>query len=205
MFIDASNAAELPLELQAGRALRASAARRARVTRRRRTRRRTRALAAITACGLIAVPAVSDGSVRTVSTARAGDRCALPVTLRNDFVNAARMTNVPLGLLAGVASVESGFSADAESRAGAIGVMQLMPRTADALHFDALDPSANVMGGAVYLQQLLARYGGDVGLALAAYNAGPTAVDRAGGPPSDETRAYVGDVERMWRGYGSCT
>src|SRR5262249_8504851 len=138
MFLDAINAAEPPLEVQTRRALRAAAARRARLARRRRARRRTLALAAIVAFGLIAVPAPSDGSLLRVTTVRPGDRCALPVKLRDDFVAAARVTNLPLGLLAGVARVESRFSAVAESPAGAIGVMQLMPATADALHVDAL-------------------------------------------------------------------
>ncbi len=92
----------------------------------------------------------------------------------------------------------------AESRAGALGVMQLMPSTADSLHLDALKPSSNVLAGAVYLRQLLSRYGGDLKLALAAYNAGPTAVDRAGGAPSGQTHAYVGNVERTWHSYRSC-
>jgi soluble lytic murein transglycosylase-like protein len=61
-----------------------------------------------------------------------------------------------------------------------------------------------VLGGALYLRLLLSHYGGDLKLALAAYNAGPGAVDRAGGAPSGETRAYVGAVERAWRTYGSC-
>lgn len=205
MFLDAVNAAEPQVEVQARRALRASAIRRARLARNRRTKRRTRTLVAIATCGLIAVPAASDGTLLRVTTARPGNRCALPIELRGDFVAAARATKLPLGLLAGVAHVESRFVADAESPAGAIGVMQLMPTTANALHLDALEPSSNVLGGAVYLRQLLARYNGSLQLALAAYNAGPTAVDDAGGAPSGETRSYVAEVERTWRGYGSCT
>ncbi|HZC74357.1 MAG TPA: lytic transglycosylase domain-containing protein [Gaiellaceae bacterium] len=139
-----------------------------------------------------------------MATWRPGDRCALPSGLRADFVAAARATSLPLGLLAGVAYVESRFSTDAVSQAGAIGLMQLMPSTAESLHLDALEPSSNVLGGAVYLRQLLSRYGGDLKLALAAYNAGPTAVDRAGGAPSGETLAYVGEVERTWHSYGFC-
>jgi soluble lytic murein transglycosylase-like protein len=61
-----------------------------------------------------------------------------------------------------------------------------------------------VLGGALYLRQLLSLYGGDLKLALAAYNAGPAAVDRAGGAPFGETRAYVADVERTWHSYGTC-
>lgn len=204
MLVDALTTPELPLEVRAGRAQRASAARRARHARRGRARRRTLALAASAACALVAVPAVSDASRPLMATARPGGRCALPSGLRADFAAAARAANLPLGLLAGVAYVESRFSAAAESPAGAVGVMQLMPSTAHSLHLDALAPSSNVLGGALYLRQLLSRYGGDLKLALAAYNAGPTAVDRAGGAPSAETRAYVGRVERTWHSYGSC-
>ena len=162
------------------------------------------ALVATTACALVAIPATSDASLPPTAPKPSGDRCALPGSLRNDFVAAARATNLPLRLLAAVAHVESRFSPDAESSAGAIGVMQLMPSTADSLHLDALRSSSNVLGGAVYLRQLLSHYGGNLELALAAYNAGPTAVDNAGGPPSGETRTYVRDVEQTLRGYGSC-
>jgi soluble lytic murein transglycosylase-like protein len=195
---------ELPLEVRAGRALRSSAARRARHAHRRRARRQTLTLLATAVCAVIAVPATSAASGPPRAKARPSHRCALPSGLRDDFVAAARATKLPLGLLAGVARVESRFSVDAESPTGAIGVMQLMPVTADSLHVDALKPSSNVLGGAIFLRQLLASYGGDLELALAAYNAGPAAVARAGGIPSAETRLYVGDVERTWRHYGSC-
>lgn len=205
MVADGVTISDLPLEVRVSRALRSSAGRRADRVRRRRTRRRLRALAATAVGALVVVPTVND-SLRLVSTAAPTmDRCALPGPLRSDFVVAARATHLPLALLAGVARVESGFSTDAESPAGAIGVMQLMPATADSLHLDPFEPSSNVLGGAVYLRQLLLRYGGNLELALAAYNAGPTAVDVAGGAPSGETRNYIGDVERAWHGYGSCT
>jgi soluble lytic murein transglycosylase-like protein len=204
MLDDALSGAKLPLEVRAGRALRSSAARRARLARRRRARRQTLTLLATTVFAVIAAPATSDASSPPMATARPSYRCALPSGLRRDFVAAARTTKLPLGLLASVARVESRFSVDAESPAGAIGVMQLMPATADSLHVDGLKPSSNVLGGAVYLRQLLSRYGGDLELALAAYNAGPTAIDRAGGVASAQTRLYVGSVERSWRHYGSC-
>lgn len=204
MVVDALAIHELPLEVRAGRALRSAAARRSRLARRRRARRRALGLVATVACALVAVPAVSDASGPPIHTAQLSDRCALPSGLRSDFVAAARVTSLPLGLLAGVAYVESRFSTDAESRAGAVGVMQLLPSTADSLHVDAHEPSSNVLGGALYLRQLVSRYGGDLKLALAAYNAGPTAVDRSGGVPAGEARAYVSYVERAWHGYGSC-
>lgn len=88
---------------------------------------------------------------------------------------------------------ESGFRPCAVSPKGARGLMQLMPATIEQFHVsDAFDPRQNVEAGAKYLRQLLDRYKGDVSLALAAYNAGPGAVDAAGGVPNiAETRDYV--------------
>jgi soluble lytic murein transglycosylase-like protein len=107
---------------------------------------------------------------------------------------AARQERIPPALLAAVARVESGFQPRAVSRAGAKGLTQLMDDTAHALGVtDSFDPWQNLVGGARYLRLLLDRYGGDVTLALAAYNAGPGAVDAAGRrvPPYPETQAYV--------------
>lgn len=131
------------------------------------------------------------------------ERCPVPSNLRPAFVEAANETGVQLGLLTAVAHVESRFDADARSGAGAVGLLQLMPRTAAALHYDPTETSANVMAGALYLHQLLHRYG-SARLALAAYNAGPTAVDTRGAAPTAETAAYVARVEALQRSYGSC-
>jgi soluble lytic murein transglycosylase-like protein len=91
-----------------------------------------------------------------------------------------------------VAWRESGFHAGAVSPKGARGVMQLMPGTAQAMGVDAADPAANIEGGVDYLSRLIRRYGGDLTRVLAAYNAGPGAVERYGGvPPYAETAAYV--------------
>ena len=80
---------------------------------------------------------------------------------------------------------------------GAIGVMQLMPTTARRIGIDPTDVAQNVRGGAWLLSSLLRQYGGDVRLALAAYNAGPGAVHRHGGvPPYAETRDYVSTIMR---------
>ncbi len=98
-------------------------------------------------------------------------------------------------LVKAVAERESGFRPNAVSRAGAIGEMQLMPRTARALGVDPKDAGQNLKGGAVYLSSLMRRYDGDLIRALAAYNAGPGAVDRYGGvPPFAETQAYVAAI-----------
>ena len=107
---------------------------------------------------------------------------------------AARKYDLPVTLIENVIQAESNFQADAVSPAGAQGLMQLMPATARELGVtDAFDVSQNIDGGSRYLRQMLDRFNGDVKLALAAYNAGPGAVERHGGnvPPYKETQAYV--------------
>jgi soluble lytic murein transglycosylase-like protein len=104
--------------------------------------------------------------------------------------------NLDVDLLASVVKAESNGNARAVSRAGAQGLMQLMPRTAAQLGVhDSFRPDENVRGGSAYLDALLTRYGNNLALALAAYNAGPEAVDRYHGiPPYYETRVYVARV-----------
>lgn len=111
---------------------------------------------------------------------------------------AAREAELPPELVDSVLRAESGYRADALSRKGAIGLMQLMPETAKALHADASDPAQNIYAGTMYLRELLARYQNSdhqVSQALAAYNAGPGAVAKYHGvPPYRETREYVNRV-----------
>ncbi len=101
--------------------------------------------------------------------------------------------NIDVELLASLVHAESSGHARAVSRTGAQGLMQLMPGTARTLGVkDSLQPDQNINGGTTYLDWLLTRYRNNLALALAAYNAGPGAVDRFGGiPPYRETRAYV--------------
>lgn len=123
-----------------------------------------------------------------------------PVNLDALFNTASQKYNVPLNLLKAVAKVESSFNPNATSRCGAMGIMQLMPRTAKWLGVnDAYDPEQNIMGGAKYLSKLLNQYDGDTSLALAAYNAGPGTVRKYGGIPPF-AQGYVNKVMRNCTG-----
>jgi soluble lytic murein transglycosylase-like protein len=118
------------------------------------------------------------------------------------IAHAARTHGVDPALVKAVIAAESNFQIEAVSRVGAQGLMQLMPATAAELGVQSpLLPRENVSGGVRYLKAMLDRYG-DVERALAAYNAGPAAVDRHGGiPPYRETEAYVKRVLNYYRGY----
>ena len=117
---------------------------------------------------------------------------------------AAQKYRLPENLLLAVMSVESNCDHRALSDKGAMGLMQLMPNTAREMYVsDAWDPAQNIEGGARYLRILANQYGGDPVQVLAAYNAGPDAVRRAGGavPNIPETRAYVRKVVELWKAY----
>ena len=131
---------------------------------------------------------------------KVGGASAVPTAaeMREMLAHAGAEHRVDADLLASVVRAESGGRVAAVSRVGAQGLMQLMPTTAAALGVkDAFVAEQNIDGGSAYLDSLLTRYHDNMAVALAAYNAGPAAVDRWHGiPPYRETRAYVARVIR---------
>ena len=126
----------------------------------------------------------------------------VPATPSERAARAAKKYALPESFVRSVMKAESGLRADALSPKGAIGLMQLMPETARELGVDPKNPKENAEGGAQYLRDLLAKYEGDpdqVLLALAAYNAGPAAVQKYHGvPPYRETHDYILRVLKNW-------
>ena len=140
-------------------------------------------------------PSFSD-TLRTSAYASSGS-----ADLDAIFEEAGRVYNLSPNLLKAVARVESNFNPNALSRAGAMGIMQLMPGTAAGLGVtNAYDPVQNIMGGARYLRQMLDRFGGDLRAALSAYNAGPGRVSMNGGAPLSFTESYVSRVLSFFGG-----
>jgi soluble lytic murein transglycosylase-like protein len=127
-----------------------------------------------------------------------------PGAIQAQIVSTATQFGIDPSLALAVAQQESGmrqFNATGgvlTSKAGALGVFQLEPATAQGLGVDPTDTTQNIQGGVQYLAQLLGKYQGDVNLTLAAYNAGPGNVDKYGGiPPFPETQAYVASVQAL--------
>ncbi|MBI3178817.1 MAG: lytic transglycosylase domain-containing protein [Deltaproteobacteria bacterium] len=118
---------------------------------------------------------------------------------------AAQYYSLPAPLVKAVIAVESSFEPEAVSHAGAVGLMQLIPSTARAMHVrDPFDPRDNIYGGVRYLRVLANQFGGDVRLTVAAYNAGPKAVERAKGVPNiQETKQYLARVLTLYHHYAS--
>lgn len=142
-------------------------------------------------------PAVftDDGARALIQDAPLADLSIGADAVRQQISTAASAYALDPKLVEAVAWRESRFHAGALSAKGAIGVMQLMPGTARDLGVDPHDPVQNIRGGALYLRRMMSAFGGDVRLALAAYNAGPAAVRKHGGvPPYAETQAYVTSI-----------
>jgi soluble lytic murein transglycosylase-like protein len=124
-----------------------------------------------------------------------------PSEAYEDLIQEAAATyDMDPALIRAVMQTESAFHPYAVSRAGAEGLMQLMPALADEMGVnDSFDPRENIMGGARYLKRLLDYHKGDLDLALASYNAGPGNVERYGGvPPFRETRRYVKTIKSLY-------
>ena len=138
--------------------------------------------------------AVVDEVVPTSQTSRRVENSA-PTTTEGMIEAAARRYGVESDLVKAIATAESNMNQDARSYVGAIGVMQLMPETAGSLGVNPYDEKENIEGGAHYIRQMLDKFNGNVKYAIAAYNAGPGAVQKYGGvPPYSETQNYVGRV-----------
>ena len=152
--------------------------------------------------GYLQMPGIGQTASGQSFQSELNSRLKVPDYMEPIFKQASQTYGVSESLIKAVSKAESGFNPSVVSKAGAVGVMQLMPGTAKGLGVsDSFDPWQNIMGGAKYLRQQLDRYNGNVQLALAAYNAGPGAVDKYGGiPPYKETQNYVKKVTEYMGG-----
>jgi len=153
--------------------------------------------------GVTPVASAAAATPKQQPVARVVARCPFPKALRPAFEAAAADAGIPPAMLWAVAKVESNLHTDAESAAGARGLLQVMPATATALDLNVDEPSSNVLAGARYLRQMLDRFHSS-DLALAAYNAGPTAVDVAGEAPSIGVQRYISNVNQLWHSVAGC-
>ncbi|WP_174301585.1 lytic transglycosylase domain-containing protein [Caulobacter sp. S45] len=137
----------------------------------------------------------ADGAMPILRPRATARRAPPPVGPGPEMARAAQAAALSPELVSAVAWRESNYRTDRVSHAGAVGEMQLMPATARAMGIDPADAAQNLSGGASYLRAMMQRYDGDLMRALAAYDAGPGAVDRYGGvPPFKETQAYVAAI-----------
>ncbi len=151
---------------------------------------------------ILVAPAIRDTDE---GFAKRYDRPTMGGTYVQVIEAAASTYNLPASLIAAIIKVESGFDPRAMSSRGAIGLMQLGFSTRKAMRVsNPFDPVQNILAGAKYFRSLLDRFEGDVEMAVAAYNAGPEAVERSGGvPPYSQTRQYVPKVMGYYTQYES--
>lgn len=118
------------------------------------------------------------------------------------IAEASQIYGIPEAFIRAVIKIESNFNPRAVSHAGAMGLMQLMPATAEHMRVeDPFDPRQNIMGGVRYLRRLSDRYDGDINLVLSGYHAGPGNVEKAGGIPFEKTQQYVKNVYAWYLRY----
>ena len=146
-----------------------------------------------------------------VRAAAAGRQPSGPVLSHSEIEgiikSKSKKYQVDPSLVKAVIRAESGFNCSAVSRKGAMGLMQLMPSTAVSMGvYDPFDPEQNIEGGIRYLSDLLGRFGGNLTLALAAYNAGPKYIEKYGSiPPYRETGDYIRKILASYRGGAFCS
>lgn len=146
----------------------------------------------------------ADAFANVMKTVQSRSGSSREVRISNAVAEASQKYNLPPALILGVIKQESGFKPCAESHCGAQGLMQLMPETAKDLGVrNSFDIEQNIDGGCKYLRQMLDQFGGDVKLALAAYNAGPGNVRKYDGiPPFEETQNYVKSILSHTQSFG---
>ena len=138
---------------------------------------------------------IYDSTETPVTETRRRLENSAPTSTEGMIEAAARRFGVDSDLVKAIATAESNMNQDARSYVGAIGVMQLMPETAASLGVNPYNEKQNIEGGAHYIRQMLDKFNGNLKNAIAAYNAGPGAVQKYGGvPPYSETQNYVGRV-----------
>ncbi len=144
---------------------------------------------------------VSKAFEKALSTTMVADSTSTATSYKDIFIEASKKYGVSYDLLTAMAQQESGFNADAISKSGAMGVMQIMPQTAEELGLShPFDAYENIMAGAKYISQKLKEFNGNVDYALAAYNAGSSVVKNYGGvPPYGETQSYVKNIKAIMK------
>lgn len=150
----------------------------------------------------------SDGGSKRKSSAsspkpRTSTEVSADQTVYDDLIaEASEAYSIPFAFIKAVVKIESNYNRYAVSNVGAMGLMQLMPATAEDMGVsDPFDPRENIFGGTKYLRMMANKYNGDINLVLSAYNAGPGNVDKFSGIPFESTRGYVQKVYRWYQRY----